>query len=71
LALGVPVQGLCWYPIVDYPGWNDERHCCSGVLSYPDARGSRTWFTPLKNEMERQQRLFEPLVAPEVDEKTG
>jgi beta-glucosidase/6-phospho-beta-glucosidase/beta-galactosidase len=71
LARGVPVQGLCWYPIVDYPGWIDERQCCSGVLSYPDENGLRQWFTPLKREIERQQRLFEPLIAPAVAEKTG
>jgi hypothetical protein len=71
LMARVPVQGVCWYPIVDYPGWIDERHCCSGVLSYPDAHGSRQWFTPLKKEMERQRLLFEPLVAPAVAEGTG
>jgi hypothetical protein len=71
LIAGVPVQGLCWYPIVDYPGWADERHCHSGVLSYPDAHGSRQWFNPLRKEMERQRLLFEPLVAPAVAESTG
>ncbi len=71
LANGVPVQGVCWYPIVDYPGWIDDRHCCSGVLSYPDAHGSRRWFTPLKKEIERQQRIFQPLVAAAVAEQTG
>jgi hypothetical protein len=31
-ALGVPVQGVCLYPILDHPGWDDERPCPNGLL---------------------------------------
>ncbi|KQU45966.1 glycosyl transferase family 1 [Sphingomonas sp. Leaf339] len=31
-ALGVPVQGICLYPILDHPGWDDERPCPNGLL---------------------------------------
>ena len=24
---GVPVEGLCLYPVINHPGWDDERHC--------------------------------------------
>jgi beta-glucosidase/6-phospho-beta-glucosidase/beta-galactosidase len=41
LADGVPVTGLCWYPILDYPGWVDERHAMTGLLGYVDADGRR------------------------------
>jgi hypothetical protein len=29
---GVPVEGLCLYPVMDYPGWNDGRHCGCGLI---------------------------------------
>ena len=29
---GVPVEGICLYPVMDYPGWNDGRHCQCGLL---------------------------------------
>jgi beta-glucosidase/6-phospho-beta-glucosidase/beta-galactosidase len=31
--LGVPVSGLCLYPVLDYPGWEDGRHCRCGLLT--------------------------------------
>jgi beta-glucosidase/6-phospho-beta-glucosidase/beta-galactosidase len=31
--LGVPVAGLCIYPVLDYPGWEDSRHCRCGLLT--------------------------------------
>jgi hypothetical protein len=58
LAQGVPVAGVCLYPIVDYPGWEDERMCPVGLLSAPDQRGERQAFRPLAQELRRQQRLF-------------
>jgi glycosyltransferase involved in cell wall biosynthesis len=30
--LGVPVEGVCLYPILDHPGWDDERPCPNGLL---------------------------------------
>ncbi|MBV9748477.1 MAG: beta-glucosidase, partial [Acetobacteraceae bacterium] len=29
---GVPVEGICLYPVMDYPGWRDERHCGCGLI---------------------------------------
>lgn len=51
---GVPVEGLCLYPITDYPGWDDERHCPTGLLGYPDADGRRATYTPLAEELAQQ-----------------
>jgi beta-glucosidase/6-phospho-beta-glucosidase/beta-galactosidase len=37
---GVSVQGICLYPVLDYPGWKDGRHCRCGLLrSDGDWRG--------------------------------
>jgi len=29
---GVPMLGACFYPILDHPGWDDDRHCENGLL---------------------------------------
>jgi hypothetical protein len=58
MAQGVPVAGICLYPIVDYPGWEDERLCPVGLLSAADTHGTRTPHRPLQQELRRQQRLF-------------
>lgn len=30
---GVPVEGLCLYPILNHPGWDDDRDCQNGLLT--------------------------------------
>ncbi len=37
LRLGLPVEGLCLYPVMDYPGWEDARHCPCGLIRLDDA----------------------------------
>ena len=39
LEAGVPVEGICLYPIVNHPGWDDDRHCYNGMFDYADADG--------------------------------
>lgn len=46
-ATGVPVQGICLYPVVNHPGWDDDRHCHNGLWDYPDAAGNREVYEPL------------------------
>ncbi|HMQ53328.1 MAG TPA: beta-glucosidase, partial [Anaerolineae bacterium] len=29
--LGVAVEGICLYPILNHPGWDDDRHCYNGL----------------------------------------
>ena len=34
---GVPVWAICLYPILDHPGWDDDRYCPNGLLAWhPD-----------------------------------
>jgi len=61
LRSGVPVQGLCWYPIANHPGWDDDRHCYNGLLDYPHADGHREIYEPLAAEFARQRKLFASL----------
>lgn len=54
----VPVKGICWYPIINHPGWDDNRHCQNGLWDYADEKGERAAFIPLLRELERQQKQF-------------
>lgn len=57
---GVAVEGICLYPVVDYPGWTDERHCPVGLLGFPNDDGVRPVHQGLADELRRQQRQFAP-----------
>lgn len=41
IALGVPVEGVCLYPVVDHPGWDDDRYCPNGLLAHTPEQGGR------------------------------
>ena len=66
IANSVPVQGVCLYPIVNHPGWEDDRHCYNGLFDYADDWGNREVFEPLANELARQQRFAEVILAGEL-----
>ncbi|HEX2225400.1 MAG TPA: beta-glucosidase [Thermoanaerobaculia bacterium] len=55
---GVPVHGICLYPVLDYPGWDDDRYCACGLWGYADARGHREICRPLAAEIARQTDIF-------------
>ncbi len=57
LKAGVPVEGICLYPIVNHPGWDNDRHCHNGLWDYTDEEGKRPIYVPLSQELERQQRI--------------
>lgn len=59
LTLGVPVYGICLYPIVNHPGWADDRHCHNGLWDYADNSGQREIYPPLAEEIAAQSGLFE------------
>lgn len=71
LQQGVPVEGICLYPVLDYPGWDDDRHCPTGLFGFPDAHGERPEHAGLADELRLQQTRFasvqahhEPAVTP-------
>ncbi|HZU24518.1 MAG TPA: hypothetical protein VFA04_03295 [Bryobacteraceae bacterium] len=55
---GVPLHGICLYPVANHPGWDNERHCPNGLLGYAGEDGRRPVFRPLALELRRQQRIF-------------
>ena len=60
---GVPVEGICLYPIVNHPGWTDDRHCQNGLLDYCNGDGHRDIYIPLAAELALQQTRFADVLA--------
>ena len=56
---GVPVEGICLYPILNHPGWNDQRHCYNGMFDYADPIGNREIYLPLATELAYQQHRLD------------
>lgn len=54
----VPVEGICLYPILDYPGWDDDRPCAVGLYSMPDGTGRRRADLDFCDELDRQRLSF-------------
>jgi hypothetical protein len=57
-AEGVPILGICLYPILDYPGWENDRPCAVGLFSDADVAGHRPVDQPLAAELREQVFRF-------------
>ena len=55
---GALVEGICWYPITAYPGWDNSRHAEAGLLSTITADGSRHVDQRLYEELQAQRAQF-------------
>jgi beta-glucosidase/6-phospho-beta-glucosidase/beta-galactosidase len=58
MDLGAGIEGICWYPITAYPGWDNSRHAETGLLSTIVADGTRHVDKRLLAEFEVQRELF-------------
>ncbi|PLC54305.1 beta-glucosidase [Pollutimonas nitritireducens] len=56
---GVPVEGICLYPVTDYPGWANNRRCPTGLLGFADEHGNRPVYEPLATELRVQAERFQ------------
>ena len=59
IADGVRVSGICLYPVLDYPGWDDDRICPVGLLKLQAGAGGRVVNEPLAAELTRQIEVME------------
>jgi hypothetical protein len=57
---GVRVGGVCLYPILNHPGWEDDRHCCNGMWDYAGPRGGRRAYQPLVQVVRNAQLAGTP-----------
>lgn len=55
IELGIPLFGMCLYPIVNHPGWDDNRHCHNGLWDYADETGARAVHEPLESAIREFQ----------------
>ena len=60
---GVPVEGICLYPVMNHPGWDDDRDCQNGLLSATFA-GDQRGLDPMLAEAVAE--LAQSHVAPEA-----
>jgi len=72
----LPLEGLCLYPILNHPGWDDDRHCHNGLWDYADAGGEREVYAPFQAELQRQTQLVNqlrspPTVKPSTERRTA
>lgn len=58
-AGGATVEGICLYPVCNYPGWNDARICPTGLFGPADDEGRRPVHQPLAREIARLQQEFQ------------
>lgn len=56
---GIPVHGICLYPIVNHPGWDNDRPCNCGLLDPTGTDGDRHVHQPLADEIYRWRDRFE------------
>ncbi len=61
---GVPMEGICLYPILNHPGWDNDRHCYNGLLDYAGDLGDRQVYKPLAQALLKvneklQRNLYE------------
>jgi beta-glucosidase/6-phospho-beta-glucosidase/beta-galactosidase len=59
---GVPIEGICLFPVIDRMDWNDERHWHNSGLwdlaRTPDGRLERVLHTEYAEEVRRSQALL-------------
>ncbi|MDX2162169.1 MAG: beta-glucosidase [bacterium] len=58
LAAGLPLHGICLYPIMSFPGWEDGRDCQNGLWGYAAPDGGRAIYPPLAQALADEQSAF-------------
>jgi len=52
MVRGVPIEGICLYPILNHLGWDDDRPCENGLFSAQVFGQARDPHEPLKQALE-------------------
>ena len=58
LRAGLPVLGICLYPVMDYPGWEDDRHCPCGLIRVDEDWEARSLDRALLAQLQEEQMLL-------------
>lgn len=59
-AAGVPVEGLCLYPVLSHLGWDDDRRCPNGLFEAFDPHAPRRVDVPLATRLAMLQARSSP-----------
>ena len=65
MRAGVPIGGICLYPVISHLGWDNDRYCPNGLFEMQPVRGRRPVDGPLAKELARQTALFEAFLRGE------
>ncbi|MFC3026070.1 beta-glucosidase [Roseomonas sp. CGMCC 1.13459] len=65
MRLGTPIQGICLYPVISHPGWDNDRYCPNGLFEMKPLHGRRPVVAEFAQELRRQQQLFDVFLAGE------
>ncbi|MBP0495576.1 beta-glucosidase [Roseomonas sp. SG15] len=60
MRAGVPMEGVCIYPVLSHPGWDNDRYCPNGLLELQEG-DERPVHEPLAAELAGQRALFRAL----------
>lgn len=55
---GCELHAITLYPVLNHPGWADERHCHNGLWDYADGSGGRSADPALLREIVVQDRIL-------------
>lgn len=56
---GVPVHGVCLYPVISHMGWDEDRYCPNGLFELTPRHGRREVYRPLAEELTRLQAAMQ------------
>ncbi len=57
-AIGVPVEGVCLYPVLGHLGWDDDRYCPNGLIEWHPGDAQRSVDPALAAELAVQVARF-------------
>lgn len=63
MRAGVPMEGICLYPVLSHGGWDDGRYCPNGLFELLPEGEIRPPHAPLAAELAEQQRQFDLLFS--------
>jgi beta-glucosidase/6-phospho-beta-glucosidase/beta-galactosidase len=61
LQAGMPIEAMCVYPVMDYPGWDDGRHCPCGPIALSEDWQRRRVRAEITDQLIEEQARFAAL----------
>ena len=65
---GDSLEGVCLYPVMDYPGWRNDRHCRVGLIEVDRFWKKRTLDPVLQAQLQEEALLLRYALGVGTDE---